>query len=118
MNSRAYGFADDGLGSYSTPFGGGYGAQAKNGRVHTSYDYAQMSKPTRTPKPTVSAPKSVSALMLKLGAGDQIHHKAFGNGMVVSVTPMGGDALVEVAFDAVGTKKLMLKTASAHITKI
>ena len=119
-NSRAYGFADDGFGgsSYSSEFGGGYGGQAKNGRVHTSYDYAQMSRPARTPKPTVSAPKSASALMMKLSAGDQICHKAFGNGMVVSVTPMGGDALVEVAFDAVGTKKLMLKTASAHITKI
>ena len=118
-NSRAYGFADEGFGSYSTPFGGGYGAQAKNGRVHTSYDYAQMSRPTRTPKPTVSVPKQAApAPMLKLNAGDQINHKAFGNGMVVSVTPMGGDALVEVAFDDVGTKKLMLKTASAHITRL
>ncbi len=116
VNRGTLSFADDGFGSYSSGFGGGYGGQAKNGRVHTSYDYAQMSKPK--PKPTVSAPKSASAPMLKLGAGDQIHHKAFGNGMVVSITPMGGDALVEVAFDAVGTKKLMLKTASAHITKI
>jgi DNA helicase-2/ATP-dependent DNA helicase PcrA len=30
---------------------------------------------------------------------------------------MGGDALVEIAFDDVGTKRLMLKTASAHIKK-
>ena len=55
---------------------------------------------------------------MKLSAGDRISHKAFGSGMVVSVTPMGGDALLEVAFDAVGTKKLMLKTAGAHITKL
>ena len=118
VNSRTLSFADEGFGSYSSGFGGGYGGQAKNGRVHTSYDYAQMSRPARTPnKPTVSAAKSAPTPMLKLSAGDQINHKAFGNGMVVSVTPMGGDALVEVAFDAVGTKKLMLKTASAHITK-
>ena len=116
-NNRASGFADDGFGSYSASFGGGYGGQGKNGRVHTSRDYAQMSRPARAPKPAVSAPKSAPAPLMKLDAGDQIHHKAFGNGMVVSVTPMGGDALVEVAFDAVGTKKLMLKTASAHITK-
>ena len=38
--------------------------------------------------------------------------------MVVSVVPMGGDALIEVAFDTVGTKKLMLKTAGVHITKL
>lgn len=120
-NSRAYGFADDGFGgsSYSSGFGGGYGSGASNGRVHTSYDYAQMSKPVRGERPKVGAAKpSVSAPLMKLSAGDRISHKAFGSGMVVSVTPMGGDALLEVAFDAVGTKKLMLKTAGAHITKL
>ena len=30
----------------------------------------------------------------------------------------GNDALVEVAFDGVGVKKLMLKVAGAHITKL
>ena len=30
---------------------------------------------------------------------------------------MGGDALVEIAFDNVGTKRLMLKAAAAHMTK-
>ena len=44
-------------------------------------------------------------------------HTAFGTGMVLSVRPMGGDALVEVAFDQVGTKKLMLKAAAARLTK-
>ena len=32
--------------------------------------------------------------------------------------PMGGDALIEVAFDNVGTKRLMLKSASAHMSKV
>ena len=44
-------------------------------------------------------------------------HKAFGRGMVLSVQPMGGDALIEIAFDGVGTKRLMLKAAAAHMTK-
>ena len=61
---------------------------------------------------------SPKAPLLSLAAGDQINHKTFGNGMVISITPMGGDALIEVAFDTVGTKKLMLKTAGAHITKL
>ena len=30
----------------------------------------------------------------------------------------GNDALVEVAFDKIGTKKLMLKAAGAHLTKL
>ena len=56
--------------------------------------------------------------MLQLGKGDAIRHRTFGEGMVLSVRPMGGDALVEVAFDGVGTKKLMLRAAGAHITKL
>ena len=50
--------------------------------------------------------------------GDMLTHKAFGKGMVLSVQPMGGDALIEIAFDTVGTKKLMLKSAAQHMTKL
>ncbi len=50
--------------------------------------------------------------------GDMVRHKAFGQGMILSIQKMGGDALVEIAFDNVGTKRLMLKSAAAHMTKI
>ncbi|WP_455766845.1 hypothetical protein [Anaerotruncus colihominis] len=43
--------------------------------------------------------------------GDPVVHKVFGPGMVLSVTPMGNDQLVEVAFESVGTKKVMAKFA-------
>ena len=46
-----------------------------------------------------------------------VTHDAFGQGMVISVTPMGGDALLEIAFDNVGTKRLMYKSASTHLKK-
>ncbi len=49
--------------------------------------------------------------------GDTVVHKAFGQGMILSLQRMGGDALVEIAFDTVGTKRLMLKTAAQHMTK-
>ena len=39
--------------------------------------------------------------------GDRVRHKVFGEGMVISVTPMGNDHLLEVAFDSVGSKKIM-----------
>ena len=39
--------------------------------------------------------------------GDTIKHKVFGKGIVISIIPMGNDHLIEVAFDKVGTKKLM-----------
>ena len=63
-----------------------------------------------------SAPKG--APLLQLQKGDRISHRTFGEGMVLSLRPMGNDALVEVAFDTAGTKKLMLRTAGAHITKL
>ena len=50
--------------------------------------------------------------------GDMVRHKAFGQGMVLSVQKMGGDALIEIAFDQVGTKRLMLKSAAAHMVKL
>lgn len=50
--------------------------------------------------------------------GDKVKHKAFGMGEIVKKTPMGGDALVEIQFDTVGTKRLMLKVAAANMEKI
>ena len=50
--------------------------------------------------------------------GDMVMHAAFGKGMVLSVVKMGGDALLEVAFDDIGTKKLMAKAAGAHMKKL
>ena len=55
---------------------------------------------------------------LELNKGDMVQHTAFGRGMVLSVLKMGGDALLEIAFDQIGTKKLMAKTASAHMKKL
>jgi len=55
---------------------------------------------------------------LELNKGDMVQHTAFGRGMVLSAVKMGGDALLEIAFDQVGTKKLMAKTASAYLKKL
>ena len=50
-----------------------------------------------------------------LAAGDRVVHRVFGPGLVTKVTPMGGDHLVEVAFDRVGTKRIM--AGFARLTK-
>jgi len=63
-------------------------------------------------------PAPTAAAFLELNKGDMIQHKAFGRGMVLSVMKMGGDALLEIAFDEIGTKRLMAKTASAHMKKL
>jgi len=51
-----------------------------------------------------------------LNAGDQVRHPMFGTGLILSATKMGADTLYEVAFDTVGTKKLM--ATFAKLTKI
>lgn len=107
----------DGYGSFgrSSGFGSGYGS--RGGSVTTGFS-GTVARPTH-PKTAVSAAAKPAAgkPTLQLSAGDQVNHKTFGDGMVISVTPMGGDALIEVAFEQVGTKKLMLKTAGVHMTK-
>ena len=59
--------------------------------------------------PAEIARGSVPAVRFK--PGDSVYHKTFGNGMVVSATPMGNDTLLEIAFDTIGTKKLMANFA-------
>lgn len=47
----------------------------------------------------------------KYTVGDRVTHMVFGGGTVLSATEMGGDIIYEVAFDRVGTKKLMASFA-------
>lgn len=42
-----------------------------------------------------------------LAKGDRVIHRVFGGGTIISVTPMGGDHMLEVRFDKVGVKKIM-----------
>jgi DNA helicase-2/ATP-dependent DNA helicase PcrA len=50
--------------------------------------------------------------------GDAVLHRAFGEGVVKSITQTGGDALVEIVFEGTGKKRLMLKAAAAYMKKI
>lgn len=83
---------------------------------HSPYGaYAAAKRPART---TIAPPSEDARTCLELNQGDMVLHAAFGKGMVLSVMKMGGDALLEIAFDDIGTKKLMAKTASAHMKKL
>ena len=64
------------------------------------------------PKTVLSAPKAPD-----FKKGDRVVHKAFGKGVIEKMTPMGGDALVEVKFDSGETKRMMLRVAAQHMTK-
>ena len=44
---------------------------------------------------------------MQFEVGDRVSHYNFGEGEIISVTPMGADMMYEIIFDTVGTKKLM-----------
>ena len=97
-------------GTYERPRPSLYGEEAR---------YVDPQRPVRAARDysvlTGSRKKTANVTFAK---GDMVQHKAFGRGMVLTVLPMGGDALLEIAFDGVGTKRLMANTASAHMTKL
>ena len=103
-------YGDRGYGSY-----GGYG-QRSAAPVVTRREPAEPKAGALCSAAGASkaAPKAAAPRM-QIQAGETVEHDAFGRGLVLSVRAMGGDALVEVAFDSVGTKKLMLKMAAQHL---
>lgn len=87
----------------------------------------QAQKKAYRPRSTVNQSyRSASALQASVttssvptfACGDRVMHKAFGEGMITSVKPMGGDQLLEIAFTSKGTKRLMAKSASQFMHKI
>jgi len=96
-------------GHFSTAPEEAWGYRAE--RMAGGYDQTPRTSLRHTPTPPPSQ---------TLGAfqkGDTVRHKAFGEGLITGVTHMGGDALVEIAFEA-GTKRLMLKAAAQHMEKL
>ena len=67
---------------------------------------------------SVITPATAKAPPPQFQKGEMVEHRSFGRGMIVAMTPMGGDFLVEIAFDNVGTKRLMLKAASPLMKKL
>ena len=102
---------EDGWGSAPARTGGSW----SSGGVHS---YRAPAQAPQRPLQSLRKNAAPAAALLQLQQGDMVEHTAFGKGMVLSVRPMGGDALVEVAFDNVGKKKLMLKSAGAHMRKL
>ena len=100
-------------GSAPSARSGGY----VSGGVHTYRSARPAAQPLRTDSRGSTSAAPVVEL-LRLAPGDQVEHTAFGRGTVVSVKPMGGDALAEVNFADGGTKRLMLKAAGKHMKKL
>ncbi len=107
-------------GGYS---GASYGSSSYSGGTKTFSRENSYSKPSSVaPKNKASGfanggfssvpKKSASdSVTLDFKVGDSVEHKTFGKGMIVSAKSMGGDMLLEIAFDTCGTKKVMAKMA-------
>ena len=97
---------------------GSYGGYGGYGAYNRKPSPQQMARKEHIKRSEVSNLTAKTGDYLDLNKGDMVLHAAFGKGMVLSVMKMGGDALLEIAFDDIGTKKLMAKTASVHMKKL
>ncbi len=103
-------YSDRSYGSY-----GGYGQRSAAPVVTRREPAEPKAGALRSAAGASKAAPKAAAPRMQIQAGETVEHDAFGRGLVLSVRTMGGDALVEVAFDSVGTKKLMLKMAAQHL---
>ena len=103
-------YGDRGYGSY-----GGYGQRSAAPVVTRREPAEPKAGALRSAAGASKVAPKAAAPRMQIQAGETVEHDAFGRGLVLSVRAMGGDALVEVAFDSVGTKKLMLKMAAQHL---
>ncbi len=85
---------------------------------YTESSYLKTNYQPQSKAKSYAASSVQSNTYLELHKGDMVQHTAFGKGMVLSVLKMGNDALLEIAFDDIGTKKLMAKTASSHMKRL
>ncbi|WP_297294910.1 ATP-dependent helicase, partial [uncultured Oscillibacter sp.] len=93
-------------------YGGGDGSEGVRRPVYARPARPSYQESRRTAVSQTAAPS------IALSKGDRIEHGVFGKGTVLSVQPMGGDALVQVDFEGAGQKKLMLKAAAKHLKKL
>lgn len=77
----------------------------------TSVDSYRPAAGTEKYRSELQRKEPAADVEITYSVGDMVSHKKFGEGMVISMTPMANDVLVEVAFTSVGTKKIMAKFA-------
>ena len=92
----------------------GYGYHERREEPGFAHKAPAVRPPVHAPAPPVK--KATPATDFSLG--DRVKHKAFGVGKIVKMTPMGGDFLIDVEFDRIGVKKLMLRVAAMNMEKL
>jgi len=81
--------------------------------------YQKPAQPQHQPRAWTDSfqTRKTQAALPDFRKGDMIVHDTFGRGMILSVLKMGNDAMLEIAFDQVGTKRLMACAAAARTHK-
>lgn len=96
----------------------GYGYSERS-QVQREFAFrAQSGQSLKKPVAPPAAPKPKTAGKPQFSVGDRVRHKAFGDGRLIKMTPMGNDYLIEIEFDSGTVKKLMLRAAALHMVKI
>lgn len=96
----------------------GYGYSERS-QVQKEFAFrAQSGQSLKKPVAPPAAPKPKTAGKPQFSVGDRVRHKAFGDGRLIKMTPMGNDYLIEIEFDSGTVKKLMLRAAALHMVKI
>lgn len=89
----------------------------KSGETMKTFSASSSSTPSKPQAPSrgfsgsSSSFKAPSKNDVVFNVGDTVRHKAYGDGLVLSAKPMGNDTLLEIAFTAAGTKKIMANFA-------
>ncbi len=105
---------------YSSNYSGGFSGGTRTFGVGTSYNKPNQKTANQQKSSggfsgfggfSASKPASSSALNLDYKVGDRVEHKTFGEGLIISANSVGGDMVLEIAFDSCGTKKIMAKMA-------
>lgn len=97
---------------------GTYKSQTNYSRYDLSSTIDTYAKKPAAPRQTFSTPTAPKAEHVDFQKGDMVMHKAFGRGMILSAMKMGNDAFLEIAFDNVGTKRLMANSAAQYMKKV
>lgn len=84
-----------------------FGAFAAQSRERRNTDMAQSK--------VISSLSQKTESNVIYSVGMRVQHKTFGEGMIINTRPMASDTLLEIAFDTVGTKKLMANYANLTI---
>ncbi len=113
-------------GGYSN--GSGFGGSSYSGGTRSfggktdSYGYSKQSQSTTKAGQSTAggfsrggfsgaSAKKSEPVNLDFKVGDLVEHKTFGQGLILSAKAVGGDMVLEIAFDDCGTKKIMAKMA-------